>query len=128
MTRSRISLAKEDRIWDLRSQGYDYDSIARIVNIRTRSLTPVIRRVRRRPKAGDTSPRMNRGHSFLSDQQVDTIRRRIAVGEKQHGVAKDYGISTSAVNAIWRGRTYVEPEYPNGYRFDFSNRLMGGRN
>lgn len=122
MTRSRISLAKEDRIWDLRVQGYDYDSIARIVNIRTRSLTPVIRRVRRRPKDGD-GVRMGRGHSFLSDHQVDTIRRRIAVGEKQHKVAKDFGVSASAVNAIWRGRSYVEPEYPNGYRFDFSNRL-----
>jgi hypothetical protein len=128
MTRSRISLAKEDRIWTLRVQGYDYDSIAKIVNIRSRSLTPVIRRVRRRPKAGDTSTRMGRGHSFLSDQQVDTIRRRIAGGEKQHKVAKDFGMSTSSVNAIWRNRTYVEPEYPNGYQFDFSNRLMGGKN
>jgi transcriptional regulator len=127
MTRSRISLAKEDRIWTLRVQGYDYDSIARIVNIRTRSLTPVIRRVRRRPTGSDL-PRAGRGHSFLSDQQVDTIRQRIAVGEKQHEVAKDFGISASAVNAIWRNRTYVEPEYPNGYRFDFSNRLMGERN
>lgn len=125
MSRSRISLSKEDRIWDLRVQGYDYDSIARIVNIRTRSLTPVIRRVRKRPKHAD-SVRMGRGHSFLSDHQVDTIRLRVSRGEKQHKVAKDYGVSTSAVNAIWRNRTYVEPEYPNGYRFDFSNRLMRG--
>ena len=127
MTRSRISLAKEDRIWTLRVQGYDYDSIAKIVNIRSRSLTPVIRRVRRRPKNWNTSPRAGRGHSFLSDQQVDTIRRRIAGGEKQHKVAKDFGMSTSSVNAIWRNRTYVEPEYPNGYRFDFSNRLTRER-
>jgi hypothetical protein len=126
MTRSRISLAKEDRIWNLRTQGYDYDSIARIVNIRSRCLTPVIRRVRRRPKDGDPV-RMGRGHSFLSDQQVDTIRLRVAKGEKQHKVAKEFGISTSAVNAIWRKRTYVEPEYPNGYRFDFSNRLTRGK-
>jgi transcriptional regulator len=71
---------------------------------------------------------MGRGHSFLSDQQVDAIRLRVSRGERQHKVAKDFRISTSAVNAIWRNRTYVEPEYPNGYRFDFSNRLMGERN
>lgn len=119
--RSRISIRKEDRIWQLRCQGYDYDSIARIVNT-SASLTGVIRRVRRRPEPGVH----NRKCGFLDDSQIDTIRMRRSQGESLRSLSKVYGISVSAICNICTGRSYVEPEYPNGYKFNFTNRLVQG--
>jgi len=120
--RRRISIVKEDRIWDLRTQGYDYDSIARIVNV-SPSLTAVIRRVRRRPPLKDDPVKRGRKSSFLSDSQVDDIRFRYAAGERQLSIAKDYGISAAAVSHICTGRTYATPESEEGYQFNFTNRL-----
>lgn len=117
--RTRISVLKEDRIWQLRCQGYDYESIARIVNTSS-SLTGVIRRVRRRPEPGTH----NRKRWFLDDGQVDMIRLRRVRGESLASLSKAYGISMSAICNICTGRTYAEPEYENGYRFDFTNRLV----
>ena len=117
--RKRISVRKEDRIWDLRCQGYDYESIARIVNT-SASLTGVIRRVRRRPEPGIH----NRKRWFLDDSQIDMIRLRRVRGESLASLSKAYGVSMSAISNICTGRTYAEPEYENGYRFNFNNRLV----
>lgn len=118
----RISIAKEDRIWDLRTQGYDYDSIARIVNV-SKSLTGVIRRVRRRPPIEVDPIRRGRKAGFLSDSQVDDIRRRFAAGERQADIGERYGLSACAISHICCGRTYATPESDYGYEFNFSNRL-----
>jgi hypothetical protein len=118
----RISIAKEDRIWDLRTQGYDYDSIARIVNV-SKSLTGVIRRVRRRPPIEVDPIRRGRKAGFLSDSQVDDIRRRFANGERQADIGEHYGLSACAISHICCGRSYATPESERGYEFNFSNRL-----
>lgn len=120
MTRSRISIAKEDRIWQLREQGYCYDSIARIVNT-SPSLTSVLRRVRNRPPVEVDPVRRGRKSAWLSDSQVDDIKRRKAAGETYLSIAKRYYMDPSSVCDLVKGRTYTRPEA--AYPFDFSNRL-----
>lgn len=123
MARRRISIQREDRIWNLRTQGYDYDSIARIVDVDPASVGHVIRRVRRRPPLHLDPVRRGRGHSFLSDSQVQEIRRRRQRGETLLSVGKSFGLSESAICCIAYGRTYAEPEIA-GYPYDFGNRLV----
>ena len=121
--RRRISVLREDRIWDLRSQGYSCDSIARIVDICPSSVTHVVRRVRRRPPEHLDPVRRGRGHSFLSDFQVAEIRKRKASGETLLSIGKDFSLTESSVSLIARGITYSQPEV-SGYPFSFSNRLV----
>ncbi len=45
---------------------------------------------------------------YLTPQQVAEIRRRVAEGELQIDVARDLGVSTSAVNDVVLGQTYKE--------------------
>jgi DNA-binding CsgD family transcriptional regulator len=120
MKRIRISILKEDRIWDLRSQGYDYDSIARIVNC-SPCLTAVIRRVRNRPSLEEDPIRRGRRRGWLSDSQLEDIRRRHKQGQTYLTIGKLYDISEHSVGFICRGDTYKEPE--SKYPFQFSNRL-----
>lgn len=120
--RHRISLVKEDRIWDLRTQGYDYDSIARIVNVHP-CLTEVIRRVRRRPPVEQDPIRRGRKAGWMSDSQVNEVKRRRATGETLLSLSKAFHVSEGCISDICKGRTYRTPESEQGYSFDFSNRL-----
>jgi len=120
--RGRVSFAKENRIWDLRSQGYDYDTISRIVNIAP-SLTPILRRVRRRPPTSVDPIRRGRKRGFLSDDQVSDIKRRYANGQTQLEIGKIYDIDQTCVSKIVNGKTYVLPEYNNQSMYSFANRL-----
>ena len=123
----RVSLAKEDRIWSLRTQGYDYDTIARIVNI-SPNLTPILRRVRRRPPESVDPIRRGRKRGYLSDDQVADIKTRYARGERQLAIGKLYDLSPAAVSQICTGRSYSHPEYDSpGYPFSFPNRLTRNR-
>lgn len=123
MPRRRISIQREDRIWYLRCQGYDYDSIARIVDVHPVSITSVIRRVRRRPPLEQDPIRRGRGHSFLSDQQVHQIRMRRARGEKLLSLAREYSLTESSICRLAQYRTYQQPEVC-GYPWSFDNRLV----
>jgi len=120
--RNRISLIKEDRIWDLRKQGYDYDSIARIANV-SPSLTKVIRRVRRRPSADKDPIKKGRKSGWMSDAQIDEIRRRRSKGETYLSIAKSFDVTHGCIWQICNGKTYVTAESDQGYQFNFSNRL-----
>lgn len=119
--KQRISLIKEDRIWDLRAQGYDYDSIARIVNVHPK-LTGVIRRIRRRPPVEQDPIKRGRKAGWMSDAQIEEIRYRKAAGETLRSIATSFDVSEGCIWQICAGRTYREPE-SKGYSFDFSNRL-----
>jgi len=120
--RRRISVLREDRIWQLRCQGYSYDAIGSIVDVNPSSLTLVLRRVRRRPPYEQDPVRRGRRHSFLSDFQVQEIRRRRAGGERLETIAKDYRIGVPAVCKIARNATYATPE-AGDYPRSFANRL-----
>lgn len=121
MTRTRISLVKEDRIWALRSDGYSYEAIARIVNTAPANMTQVLRRVRRRPPIDVDPVRRGRRSGWLSDSQVDDIRSRRARGEKLRSIAQDYWLDERTICSICKGRSYKETEAK--FEFDFSNRL-----
>lgn len=47
----------------------------------------------------------------LTAQQAEDIRQRVLAGEKQNALAKEYGVGTSSVQAIIRGKSFapVEP-------------------
>jgi DNA-binding CsgD family transcriptional regulator len=124
--RSRISIPKEDRIWDLRCQGYDYDSIARIVNISRGAPSKVIRRVRQRPPMSKDPIKRGRKAGFLSDHQINQIRLRHKLGETYACIAKDFNLHETAIGKICRQVTYSDncnDETLSGYSYDFSNRL-----
>lgn len=122
--RNRISIVKEDRIWQLRCQGYCYESIASIVNCSPISLTRAIRRVRRRPPFEVDPIKRGRFRGFLSDDQVSDIRSRAAHGETYLSISKDYDIEPSSIHYIVHRKTYKEPSGDSGYNYNFSNRLM----
>jgi hypothetical protein len=124
--RRHVSIPKEDRIWDLRCQGYDYDSIARITNVCVSTPGRVIRRVIRRPPLSKDPIKRGRKMGFFSDYQVHEIRLRYRMGEKQVDLAKEFGVQSTAISNICAYKTYVEPcqdETIEGYKFNFSNRL-----
>lgn len=120
---ARISILKEDRIWTLRSHGYDYDAIARIVNCAPSTMTGVLRRVRRRPPEDVDPVRRGRRRGWLSDSQIADIRQRRSLGETLLSIAKDYYVDSSTIWNICRGRTYSTPESGAPYPFSFANRL-----
>jgi DNA invertase Pin-like site-specific DNA recombinase len=124
--RSRISIPKEDRIWSLRCQGYDYDTIARIVNTSKTTPGKVLRRVMRRPPLDKDPVKRGRYRGFLSDQQIHEIRLRKQLGETYRSIAKDFGIGETCIGKICRQQTYINPckdDTFSGYPYDFSNRL-----
>lgn len=129
MTRRRrhVSIPKEDRIWDLRCQGYDYDSIARITNVCVTTPGRVIRRVIRRPPLSKDPIKRGRRSGFLSDRQIYEIRLRYRLGEKQASIAKEFGVEPTSISKICCNKTYIEPcqdQTIEGYKFNFSNRLV----
>lgn len=129
MTRRRrhVSIPKEDRIWDLRCQGYDYDSIARITNVCVTTPGRVIRRVIRRPPLSKDPIKRGRRSGFLSDRQIYEIRLRYRLGETQTSIAKEFGLEPTSISKICCNKTYMEPcqdDTIEGYRFNFSNRLI----
>lgn len=117
MSRKRISLVKENRIWDLRCQGYSYEAIANIV-ASGNQLTPVIRRVRQRLTMG-----RERVRGWLSDSQVENIREMARTGHTYLSIGRKYGLQPSTIGAIVRERTYREPCNDKG----FVNRLTQPR-
>ena len=124
--RGRVSIPKEDRIWDLRCQGYDYDSIARITDVSASTPGRVVRRVMRRPPVSVDPVKRGRKQGFFSDRQIYEIRLRARLGEKQGDIAKEFGVDTTAINKICCFRTYMEPcqdQTVEGYKFNFGNRL-----
>lgn len=121
--RTRISIVKEDRIWNLRCQGYRYDIIGRIANCNPVSVTQVLRRVRRRPPIESDPIKQGRFRGFLSDQQILVIRNRRARGESCGSIAETYEVTPNTIRQITLYLTYKEPEENTGYRYDFSNRL-----
>lgn len=125
--RGRVSIPKEDRIWSLRCQGYDMDSIARITNVSPSTPSKVVRRVRRRPPIEVDPIRRGRRCGFLSDAQVSEIRFRNRMGETQFNIAKDFDVDVTSINRICTGRSYAKPcddeTSGNRYPFSFGNRL-----
>jgi hypothetical protein len=119
----RISITKEDRIWNLRCQGYCYDIIARLVNCNPCSVTHVLRRVRRRPPIEIDPIKRGRYSGFLNDHQISIIRKRREQGETYEAIGKSYQVNGNAIRQIALYLTYKEPEDNVGYRYDFSNRL-----
>ena len=124
MPKRRISIVKENRIVQLLQYGYDRHSVARICNCGYQSITAVLRRVRRRPQSTD-SIRLGRGHSWLSDNQVEDIRRRRENGEALHSIAKDYEMEPSTICSIANYRTYQQSE--DHYPFDFPSLELAAR-
>lgn len=127
--RINVSIPKEDRIWDLRCQGYDYDTIARITNVSVSTPGRVIRRVIRRPPVELDPLKRGRKAGFLSDRQIENIRSRFRSGETQFSIASDYEIGVSSIHRICHHKTYAEPcndQTSQGYKFCFRNRLVQG--
>ena len=122
--RNRITIVKENRIWQLRCQGYSYDSIGSIVNCNPTYMTIVIRRVRRRPPVEIDPIKRGRQRNFLSDDQVQDIRTRKAHGETGLSIGNEYDLTESTIYKIANGVTYKEPANDSGYSYNFSNRLM----
>lgn len=119
----RISIVKEDRIWNLRCQGYCYDIIGRLTNCNPTSVTQVLRRVRQRPPMELDPIKRGRYRGFLSDHQINIIRKRREQGETYEAIGKSYEVNGNAIRQIALHLTYKEPEDSVGYRYDFSNRL-----
>jgi transposase len=125
--KGRVSIPKEDRIWSLRCQGYDYDTIARITNVSSSTPGRVIRRVGRRPPLHSDPIKRGRKQGFFSDHQIYNIRLRYRLGEKQTEIAKEFGVDATSINKICCFKTYCEPCQDNtieGYKFSFGNRLI----
>lgn len=122
-SRGRISIVKEDRIIALRKQGYDYDTIARIVNCKPGSCSVVLRRWIRRPPENVDPIKRGRKRGFLSDDQIEYIRNQYKNGVTQLTLAKQFKIDSTAISAICTHRTYQNPSGDGGYVYNFTNRL-----
>lgn len=120
--RQRVSLVKEDRIWDLFHQGYSNEAIAAIVNTKLPNVAKALIRVRRRWMYGD-DPRKGRYKNFLSDAEVEEIRRLRASGMKLHQIGKMfYGLDSMSIGRICRYETYKLPS-DDGSMYDYSSRF-----
>lgn len=120
--RGRISLLKEDRILELRRQGYDLDTISRIVNTSRSAISVAIKRISRRWLYPDDQ-HCGRLRGFLSDGQIDEIKTMRKHGYTYLTIARQYGISENAVGMICREQTYKEPA--DCFNYNFGNRLIG---
>ena len=122
--KSRISVLKEDQIWELRCQGMRYELIADIVKCSPVSMTKVIRRVRQRPPLKEDPIKRGRYRGFLSDAQVNDIRARAKYNESIGFIARAYDMTPAAIYAIVTYRSYKEPCQDDVYIPNFKNRLM----
>jgi Mor family transcriptional regulator len=122
--KSRISVLKEDQIWELRCQGMRYELIADIVKCSPVSMTKVIRRVRQRPPLKEDPIKRGRYRGFLSDAQVNDIRARAKYNESIGFIARAYDMTRAAIYAIVTYRSYKEPCQDDVYIPNFKNRLM----
>jgi hypothetical protein len=122
--KSRISVLKEDQIWELRCKGYRYDLIASIVNCSPISMTKVLRRVRQRPPLKEDPIKRGRYRGFLSDAQVNDIRNRAKYNESIGFIARAYDMTPAAIYAIVTNKTYKEPCRDDAFITNFTNRLM----
>lgn len=122
MARSRVSVYKENRIWDLRKQGYCYNSIAAIVNTSPSAIPIAIRRYRQRPPEHVSPVRRGRWCNYLSDSQIEDIRNRRNRGETLFSIAQSYETTTSSIFSICNHISYKECE--DKYQYSFQNRLM----
>jgi hypothetical protein len=52
--------------------------------------------------------RVGRTFRKLTDEQADSIRQMISRGANQRALARQYGVTPSAIQALWKGRTYVD--------------------
>lgn len=121
--RQRISLAKEKRIWQLRCQGYDLETLGRIVNAPPGTCAQAVYRARLHWRhQGD--PRLGRKRGWLSDLDVQDIRARRGLGEPLARIAKAYCISPQTVSRIAKGKAYQKPCGDQGYSYSFANRLV----
>jgi transposase len=108
MVKRRISVIKENRIYDLYiRQGYPAAAVANICNCSQRSVYQAVRRVRQRWQHQSTL-RCGRYHSWLSDDQVQDIRYRRSQGERIQSIAEDYEM---AYNSIWAITKEHNPHY-----------------
>jgi len=123
--RRHTSIRKEDRIWQLRCQGYTLDSIGRIANVAPSSVTQVVRRVRRRPPLEQDPVRRGRRRAWMDDDQIADIRQRRQHGEPLASIAADYWVGTTTIYNICAGHTYASPagDDLDPYPFVFVNRL-----
>jgi DNA-binding CsgD family transcriptional regulator len=119
--RGRISLLKEDRIFELRRQGYDLDTISKIVNASHSATGVAIKRISRRWLYPD-DPHCGRQRGFLSDSQIEEIKALRRQGHTYLTIAKKYKLSEQAVGLICRGQTYKEPA--DCFNYNFGNRLL----
>jgi hypothetical protein len=122
--KARISILKEDQIWELRCKGYRYDLIASIVNCSPISMTKVLRRVRQRPPLKEDPIKRGRYRGFLSDAQVNDIRNRAGYKEPIGFIARAYDMTPAAIYAIVTNKTYKEPCCDDAFIPNFTNRLM----
>ena len=122
--KARISILKEDQIWELRCKGYRYDLIASIVNCSPISMTKVLRRVRQRPPLKEDPIKRGRYRGFLSDAQVNDIRNRAGYNEPIGFIARAYDMTPAAIYAIVTNKTYKEPCLDDAFTPNFTNRLM----
>jgi hypothetical protein len=121
--KSRISILKEDQIWELRCQGYRYELIAEVVNCSPVSMTKVLRRVRQRPPIQQDPIKRGRSRGFLSDAQVQNIRERAKYKEPLGFIARSYDMTPEAITAIINYKTYKEPCMDDAFIPNFTNRL-----
>jgi hypothetical protein len=123
--RGRISLAKEKRIWQLRCQGYDLDSLGRIVNSPVSSCGSAIYRASKHWKHAD-DPRLGRRAGWLSDLEIQEIRALRQQGWTLAMLSEKYPISASSLCRICLGRTYENPSDDEtlGYNYSWGNRLL----
>lgn len=69
-------------------------------------------------------PREDRPPNKLNVEQVLDIKRRLAQGEKQISISRDYPFITyKNISAIWRGETFKQVPWPA----DFDTSLAGQR-
>jgi hypothetical protein len=122
--KSRISLVKEDEIWNLRCQGHRYELISNLVNCSPSSINLVIKRVRRRPPIKEDPIRRGRYRGFLSDAQVNDIRNRAKHKESIQFISRAYDMTPAAIYAIITYRSYKEPCMDETFTSNFNNRLM----
>jgi hypothetical protein len=66
---------------------------------------------------------VGRHRGFLSDHQIEIIRKRREQGETYEAIGKSYQVNGNAIRSIALRLTYKEPECNVGYSYDFSNRL-----
>ena len=124
---TKVSIETEDLVWRLRSQGMLLSAISEMTGLRQGLLSRIVRRRMRRQ---GQAVRFNRGHSFLSAEQVEEIRERHRRGESCTSIARDFDLTPTSIRNCALRRTYKEvPDAPRTAlttpkHNPFSNRLM----